>query len=88
MTNCATCGKPRVAKIIGYCIDCLRRLKDKSKLENIHIEPRLRFQLPIRPPRNRNGITCRYCANRCQMTPGFLSKGPAYNTKRTSASML
>jgi pyruvate formate lyase activating enzyme len=69
MKACFNCNTGKAAIAIGYCVDCLRTLSDIDQLETIHSKSRQQFDLPDRPPRDQNGITCQRCANSCQMIP-------------------
>jgi pyruvate formate lyase activating enzyme len=45
-------------------------MADLSNIDDIHSDSRLQFNLPQKPPRELNGITCKQCANRCQLAQG------------------
>jgi pyruvate formate lyase activating enzyme len=70
MKKCNKCGNEQAAEAIGFCVECLRTKSETIDLDGIHTESRRQFDLPVRPPRDIDGITCRRCANSCQLTPG------------------
>jgi pyruvate formate lyase activating enzyme len=69
--SCSICGKSseRISKTMGVCIECIRTKPEESwaKAKNAHINSRKRFDLPPSPPRNEEGVTCKICANACEI---------------------
>ena len=74
MGECAICGldSELVSHPLGLCASCiLANTKEaRRKAESVHAISRKRFNLPFRPPRNREGISCRQCINTCRIAPG------------------
>ena len=69
MQNCRLCGK-KAAQAIGFCPSCLKALSDNNKILQLHEPVRRRYNLPLKPPQSKEGLSCSLCANNCQMAPG------------------
>jgi pyruvate formate lyase activating enzyme len=72
--DCRYCGasSPLISKTIGVCLTCLRASPDGlgEHLIGVHEKTRKPFGLPAVPPRDPEGITCKLCANACQIAEG------------------
>ncbi len=73
---CKICGEEKVvAKILGFCLDCLRE-KPASCLPlavSAHKQVRAQFHLPAEPPKSKDGFSCNLCAHQCQIGEGEVS---------------
>ncbi len=69
MATCKVCQKssPYISKNPGVCIDCIRNKPEESLgiAKVCHRESRLRWRLPFEPPKVREGVSCKICANEC-----------------------
>jgi pyruvate formate lyase activating enzyme len=74
MGVCIYCGasSPLVSETIGICLTCLRTGSDGmiNHIREIHRKSREPFDLPAFPPKDPEGITCKLCANECQIAEG------------------
>jgi pyruvate formate lyase activating enzyme len=72
--KCAVCGRDSrtTSRLLQICPACiLNKPEDTSPfIQQIHHHSRREFELPLAPPREPTGITCRLCANRCQIGEG------------------
>jgi len=72
--ECANCKKdsPLIARILGVCLDCIRRdfKKVLPLIEKAHKLARSDFSLPGEVPRSEGGARCNICVNRCQIPKG------------------
>ena len=71
MGVCRYCGtsSPFISETIGICLTCLRT-GTEGMIDHIleaHRKSRIPFGLPVLPPRDPKGITCKLCANNCQI---------------------
>ena len=69
--ECRLCGKRSevTSKSLNICPQCLRETPDAAMphIAEAHRKTRARFNLPAHPPRTRNGIPCKVCANECRI---------------------
>ena len=74
MGVCIHCGtsSPLISKTVGICLTCLRSGYDGmiDHILEVHRKSRVPFGLPALPPRDPEGITCKFCTNACQITEG------------------
>ena len=72
--RCRVCGdeSPVISNNLGVCIRCLRDNPEEALkiAEKAHADARKVFDLPSRPPRNPNGLSCGMCANDCKIGVG------------------
>ena len=86
--NCQVCGKglEDVATCIGVCPSCVRTRPDesRSRIEQVHMESREMFGLPVKPAANPDGIQCNLCLHRCKMGEGQKGYCGARNGSKAS----
>ncbi|MHA1338746.1 MAG: radical SAM protein [Promethearchaeota archaeon] len=65
--KCKICGSSKISKFIGICIDCIRKGNKEAKqiIEDAYRKSRLNLNLPISPPKSRDGIPCVLCEHKC-----------------------
>jgi pyruvate formate lyase activating enzyme len=71
--KCQVCGEDSlVSQTLATCADCLRRhSRDVMQhLAGVQTSSRREFDLPDRPPRDAEGVTCPLCANECRIGEG------------------
>lgn len=72
--ECRICGRTSklTSKTLGVCVECIRNKPDKSLpfVISAHAESRMRFNLPTKPPKDKDGIKCGLCANDCRIPVG------------------
>lgn len=72
--ECLQCGKKSslICSTLGLCVECIREKFHEVKgfIEKAHRITREEFDLPLSPPRAKEGIQCNLCVNRCQIPPG------------------
>lgn len=72
--KCTNCGRESqfISRALKVCLDCIR--KDFKKLiphlEKVHAKTREGFHLPLKPPRDPQGVKCNLCVNECQIPEG------------------
>jgi pyruvate formate lyase activating enzyme len=75
--TCQNCGResPLISGALGICADCVRQEFSRvlPRIKEAHIQSRTPFHLPGQPPRDSTGVTCRLCANECQIAEGEVS---------------
>jgi len=56
-----------ISNALGVCASCLesRFSECLPYIETIHSETRQAFDLPVKPPRHPDGVTCNLCVNEC-----------------------
>jgi pyruvate formate lyase activating enzyme len=73
-TKCLSCLKTSedISEVIGFCADCINNHYEKiaDRLENKHVAIRSQFNLPGKPAKEPEGITCRICMNECSIGEG------------------
>jgi len=69
---CKICGKGKVTKILGVCVDCIRdRFEDSLPyILEAHRKSREKYGLPAKPPKTNGGILCNLCSNECRIGVG------------------
>ncbi len=75
-TVCKVCGEKReLSKVIGVCVDCIRRKwgDSEDQVLSAHDSIRVRHTLPTKPPKFQNGIRCNFCVNECSLGDGDVS---------------
>ncbi|MFX1564242.1 MAG: radical SAM protein, partial [Promethearchaeota archaeon] len=68
--KCSVCQqKTPVAKVLPVCVDCLRKERKEAEpfIQEAHNWRQELFELPVRIPKNPEGIECTICANRCSI---------------------
>lgn len=74
MGKCKLCCEqsPLISSRLGVCSSCIRAKPDKAlKIANlVHEESRIAFELPPKPPKVKNGLSCGMCANNCKIGVG------------------
>lgn len=84
MCRCFNCGKesPIISEGLGVCLECIRHKFKEAQphIEEAHRRTRLEFDLPLKPPRDPDGIKCNICVNECQIPEG----GKGYCGLRTN----
>lgn len=72
--TCSLCNKVSedISDNLKVCLSCIRNRPDEAiKIAlDVHREIREDFNLPPFPPRDKNGIKCRICANECVIGEG------------------
>lgn len=72
MGKCRICNKTgvNISDSLGVCVDCLRKNAEKSLpiALKAHYNFRANIGLPIEPPKNDNGVLCKYCNNACKIS--------------------
>lgn len=75
--RCKICQKdyPILSRTLGCCKDCLINEPEKTRKYKIraHKKAREPFDLPYPPPKDRNGISCQICLNKCKIGKGKIS---------------
>ena len=70
--TCSHCGKKStlISESLRLCVHCIRHdfAKVQPIVQEAHRKSRQSFNLPVQPPRSKNGITCHLCLNECQLT--------------------
>lgn len=71
MAQCVICGKSShvISRALNLCLDCIRGNPEQAIeiIEDAHATSRNPFGLPLRPPRDTNGIPCNICVNECRI---------------------
>jgi len=71
MAQCIRCGSesPLISSPLCICADCIRTGFDEVKphIESVHASIKESFQLPPSPPRDKNGLQCDLCINKCRI---------------------
>jgi pyruvate formate lyase activating enzyme len=77
LPRCAVCGASgiEISRRLGVCRSCIL---DRSESARVHVDrlrrrTRVRFMLPVRPPRHGDGVACGQCVHACQ--PGIGERG-------------
>jgi len=93
MPKCKHCNKESItiSQSLGVCVDCIRRdFKNvRSQIEKAHTDSRKKYGLPVYPPNDPDGISCKICVNECKIPADGISYcGLRTNKdrKRTSVS--
>ncbi|OEU79613.1 MAG: pyruvate formate lyase-activating protein [Desulfobacterales bacterium S5133MH4] len=68
---CERSGKT-ISDVIGFCADCIRNHFSVvwPEIAKVHARSRKAYGLPVEPPRDPQGISCRICFNRCRIPEG------------------
>jgi pyruvate formate lyase activating enzyme len=71
---CISCNRSSnlISEELCVCADCIRSHFDEVKphLEEVHGKMRRAFDLPERPPKEKGGVPCAVCVNRCVIPEG------------------
>ena len=74
MAKCINCGKESqlISKVLEVCLDCIRKNFEKvlPRIQRVHAKSRMEFDLPITPPKDRQGVQCNLCVNECRIPEG------------------
>jgi pyruvate formate lyase activating enzyme len=74
MAVCGLCGTDSrvVSARMGYCGPCLADQYDRIRtdIEQVHIQSRAAFGLPLSVPVHAKGLACDRCVNQCRIPPG------------------
>ena len=74
MGRCSICGRtsPLIAENLKVCLECIRNRPEEALIisEKAHEKSRGPFNLPPKPPRDKNGVRCGLCANNCIIGEG------------------
>lgn len=74
MGKCVDCGKESnlISDPLSLCISCIQEdfKKVLPHIRKVHSWTRRKFNLPSEPPKASNGISCKICANQCQIPEG------------------
>lgn len=69
--KCKICGKtsPLISRALEVCLDCIRNKPEKAVqyIKNAHKKSREKFSLPTAPPKNKDGVSCNLCVNKCKI---------------------
>jgi pyruvate formate lyase activating enzyme len=72
--GCRLCDREAnaVSSTLGICAGCIRTKSPTTRplLEEIHARSRNEFDLPVKPPRDPQGIPCTLCGNLCVIGDG------------------
>jgi len=75
--KCQHCGtqSPLISQCLGLCSDCIRHHFEQvlPVIQQAHNEARKPFELPLTPPRDKQGKVCRICINECSIPEGGVS---------------
>lgn len=72
MGVCKICKKESnfISSFLGLCLDCILTEKAAKRISTeVHSRSRKEFNLPEKIPKNRNGIACEFCGNKCRVGP-------------------
>lgn len=70
---CPVCGSRKLlSNTLGVCGECLTNGSNEAMQRALeaHKASRLRYGLPLEPPRSENGLACGICANECVILEG------------------
>jgi len=74
MAKCIRCNTESllISSPLSVCSDCILNHFDdvKSHIEKVHAQSRAKYGLPLSPPRQKGGLRCEICVNRCQVPQG------------------
>ncbi len=74
MGLCKLCHKntSQISAVLSVCLNCIRSRPDEAReiAKTVHGEIRRAWALPEQAPRNKDGILCELCVNRCQIEAG------------------
>jgi pyruvate formate lyase activating enzyme len=76
MGVCKICKKESklISSFLGLCGECISTQKDAKKISlEAHARSRKEFSLPEKIPKNKNGLLCGICGNKCRI--GLNEKG-------------
>ena len=68
--KCEVCGQIKpIAEVLKVCRDCIINNFEKAKkyIDAAHYRARIRYNLPLHPPKNPKGILCNLCSNQCKI---------------------
>ncbi len=69
---CVVCGRshPLISEFLGVCPDCASTKAGASAAQSSHAQTRRSFGLPEKPPRSKEGCTCKLCVSECVIGEG------------------
>ncbi|MCK4403488.1 MAG: radical SAM protein [candidate division Zixibacteria bacterium] len=74
MAKCINCAKESklISKALQVCLDCIRKNFDRvfPHIQRAHARSRMEFDLPIKPPKDPQGVQCNLCVNECRIPEG------------------
>ena len=74
LKRCQICGKTseNIAEVLGVCNECIKNYPEKAEvfIKEAHTKTRKLFGLPAHPPKAKEGIKCKICANECVIPEG------------------
>ena len=72
--TCLRCEREsgEISEALKLCLHCIRGHFDEvlPHIEEAHRAARSPFDLPLRPPQDPNGVSCRICSNECRIPDG------------------
>ena len=72
--KCQICNKESefISDTLKVCLSCIRKKPEEAKkiAKNVHKKIREEFNLPGEPPKDKNGVHCKICANECKIGNG------------------
>ncbi len=72
--SCNICGKKsnEISSVLGVCLSCIRNKPKKAliKTNKAHKIIRKKYCLPSEPPKDKVGIQCSICINKCKIGKG------------------
>ncbi len=72
MIKCKLCGNHSASEILKVCVHCIREGSEKAVdlIRSAYEKSRRLLNLPLYPPKHKNGISCNLCMNECKMDDG------------------
>lgn len=74
MGTCRYCNRSAktISDVIGFCAGCMRGhfAEVWPEIKKVHERSRRLYQLPVEPPRAREGVACPICVHGCQIPEG------------------
>lgn len=71
MAQCNLCNTTSlfISKELGVCLKCIREKPEDALAfaEQVHKKSRTAFGLPVKPPKDPQGIPCNICVNECRI---------------------
>ncbi len=71
MGQCTLCNATSISisQELGICLKCLRERPDEAVpiAMQTHKKSRAAFGLPLEPPKDPQGISCKICVNECRI---------------------
>ena len=74
MGTCRYCAKSTktISSVIGFCAECIRGHFEEvwPEIKRVHDQSRRAYQLPVDPPREKEGAVCPLCVHGCRIPEG------------------